>query len=328
MHVGALALALTILAGPFSAEAQTRAKPPRIGYLSLQRAEADKSWVAAFRQGLRDLGYIEGVTIVLEQRHAAGRPERLPGLASELLQLGVDVLVVYGLWALHDAGWNAPSTLPIVFTVDADPVGKGLVASLARPGGNITGLSDAHADLVPKRLQLLKEAVPSASRVAVLSDPDSGGSSRQLKTAQAAAPALGLTVLPVEVRAPGRDDIDRAFAAMAKERADALLIIGQPTLSVHRGRIGELAVKTRLPAISTVREWAEAGLLLAYGTNFHELWRRSATYVDRILKGAKPADLPVEQPTKFDLVINLRTAKMLGVTIPPSVLVRADKVIE
>jgi putative ABC transport system substrate-binding protein len=328
MRLGALALVLTLLAGLLAAEAQPQGKMHRIGYLSLQRAEGDKSWVAAFRQGFRDLGYVEGKNIVIEQRHAAGRPERLPELASELLGLKVDVLVVYGLWALIDAGWKAPSTLPIVFTVDPDPVGRGLVASLARPGGNVTGLSDSHADLVPIRLQFLKEVVPSVTRVGVLLNPTSPIATPQLKTAQAAAPALGLTVLPVEVKGRGRDDMDRAFATMGKEGLGALLVIGDPTISVHRSLIAELAIKTRLPTISTVREGAEAGLLMAYGTNFHELWRRAATYVDKILKGAKPGDLPVEQPTKFALVINLKTARALGLTIPPSLLLRADHIIE
>jgi ABC-type uncharacterized transport system substrate-binding protein len=328
MHLGALALVLPLLAGPFVAEAQPAGKVQRIGYLSLQRAEGDKSWVAAFRQGLRELGYVEGQNVVIEQRHAAGRSDRLPELASELVRLKVDVLVVYGLGALIEAGWKAPGTLPIVFTVDADPVGRGLVASLARPGGNVTGLSDSHADLVPKRLELLKEVVPSVVRVGVLLNPASPIAAPQLKTAQAAAPTLGLMVLPVEVKGRGRDDMDRAFATMGKERLGGLVVLGDPTIAIHRNRIAELAVKSQLPAISTVRESAEAGLLMAYGTNFHELWRRTATYVDKILKGAKPGDLPVEQPTRFDLVINLKTAKALGLTIPPSLLLRADHTIE
>jgi putative ABC transport system substrate-binding protein len=319
---------LGLLATPLAAEAQSAGKVQRIGYLSLQTAEGDKTWVAAFRQGLRELGYAEGQNVVIEQRHAAGRSDRLPELASELVRLKVDVLVVYGLWALIGAGWKAPSTLPIVFTVSADPVGTGLVASLARPGGNVTGLSDSHAELVPKRLELLKEVVPSAVRVGVLFNSASPNAARQFKTVQAAAPALGLTVLPVEVKGLGLDDMDRAFATMGQQRPGGLLVIGDPTVSVHRRRIAELAVKARLPTISTVREWAEAGLLMAYGTNFHELWRRTATYVDKILKGAKPSDLPVEQPTRFELVINIKTAKALGLTIPPLLLLQADHVIE
>ncbi|MGH7304811.1 MAG: ABC transporter substrate-binding protein [Candidatus Rokuibacteriota bacterium] len=327
MRLIGLAIVLGLTLAPLAAEAQSAAKVHRIGYLSLQRVDGDRSWVAAFRQGLRDLGYVEGENVVIQQRHAAGQAEKLPELAAELLGLKIDVLVVYGIWALKDAGWKAPGTLPIVFTVDADPVGKGLVGSLARPGGNITGLSDAHADLVPKRLELLKEVIPSVARVGVLVNPDNTGAASQLKTAQAAAPALGLTVLPIEVKGRERGDMDLVFARMGQLRLGGLVIIGDPTVSVHRKRIGELVVQTRLPAVSTVREWAEAGLLMAYGTSFHELWRRTATYVDKILKGAKPADLPVEQPTKFELVINLKTAKALGLTIPQSLLVRADQVI-
>ena len=317
-----------LLAAPLAAEAQPAGRVYRIGYLSLQREEGDKSWVAAFRQGLRELGYVEGRNVAIEQRHAAGRSDRLPELASELVRLKIDVLVVYGLWALFDAGWKAPGALPMVFTVDPDPVGRGLVASLARPGGNITGLSDAHADLVSKRLALLKEAVPSAVRVGILFNPASALGPPQLKTAQAAAPALGMTVSPVEVRGRGRNDIDRAFETMGAKRFTGILVIGDPTIAVHRSRIGELAVKRRLPAVSTVRESAEAGLLMSYGADFRELWRRAATYVDKILKGARPATLPIEQPTKFELVINLKTAKALELTIPQLLLQRADEVIQ
>ncbi|HEX9749531.1 MAG TPA: ABC transporter substrate-binding protein [Methylomirabilota bacterium] len=324
-------IAGSLLAAPLAAEAQPTGKVVRIGYLSLQRSDGrdgDTRWVAAFRQGLRDLGYVEGGNVAIEQRHAAGRADRLPALASELVRLELDVLVVFGLAALVDAGWKAPGALPIVFTIDPDPVGRGLVASLAHPGGNVTGLSDAHADLVPKRLELLKEAAPSVARVGVLFNPASSLSPAQLKAAQAAGPALGMTIRPVEIRGRERGDIDRAFEAMGKERSTGLLILGDPTIGVHRSRIVELAVKRRLPAVSTLREWAEAGLLMSYGTDFHDLWRRAATYVDKILKGAKPGDLPVEQPTKFDLLINLKTAKALGLPIPSSLLLRADQVIE
>jgi len=317
-----------LLAASLAAGAQPAGKVVRIGYLSLQREDGDKSWMAAFRQRLQDLGYVEGRNVVIEQRHAAARADRLPELASELVRLKLDVLVVYGLSALIDAGWKAPRALPIVFTIDPDPVGRGLVASLARLGGNVTGLSDAHADLVPKRLELLKEAAPLTVRVAVLFNPASSLGPAQLKTAQAAAPTLGMTVLPVEVRGRGRNDIDRAFETMRKGRSTGILILGDPTVGVYRSRIAELAVKGQLPAVSTLRESAEAGLLMSYGTDFHDLWRRAATYVDKILKGAKPGDLPVEQPTKFELVINLKTAKALGLAIPPSLLQRADQVID
>jgi len=317
-----------LLAASLAAGAQPAGKVVRIGYLSLQREDGDKSWMAAFRQRLQDLGYVEGRNVVIEQRHAAARADRLPELASELVRLKLDVLVVYGLSALIDAGWKAPRALPIVFTIDPDPVGRGLVASLARLGGNVTGLSDAHADLVPKRLELLKEAAPLTVRVAVLFNPASSLGPAQLKTAQAAAPTLGMTVLPMEVRGRGRNDIDRAFETMRKGRSTGILILGAPTVGVYRSRIAELAVKGQLPAVSTLRESAEAGLLMSYGTDFHDLWRRAATYVDKILKGAKPGDLPVEQPTKFELVINLKTAKALGLAIPPSLLQRADQVID
>jgi putative ABC transport system substrate-binding protein len=293
MILAVIALLSILLATPAAAEAQPQSKMHRIGYLSLQRAEGDKSWVAAFRQGLRDLGYVEGQNTVIHERHAVGRPERLSPLASELLALKVDVLVVYGLWLLMEAGWKPPATLPVVFTVDADPVGKGLVGSLARPGGNITGLSDAHADLIPKRLQLLKEVVPSAARVGVLLNPDNQASMTQLKTAQAAAPTLGLTVRPVEGKGRGRDDMDRAFAATGKEDLGALLIIGDPTVSVHRSRIAELAVKARLPTISTVREWAEAG---RQDPERREAGQSPGRAADEVRSGDQPQDGPRAGP--------------------------------
>jgi len=309
---------------PCAANAQQAKKIVRIGYLSLARIEVDGSWVAAFREGLRELGYVEGRNLVIEQRHAAGQADRLPALAEELLRLKIDVLVVYGAWHL---GGKIPPTTPVVFTVVPDPVALGLVASLARPGGNMTGLADNHDELVPKRLELIREVVPAAARVAVLLYPNRM-SLLQLKTAQAAAPVQGMTLVPVEIKGPQPEEIDRAFAVMRKEAAAALLVIAEPTLSANRKRIADFALKNRLPAIGTVRDWAEAGFLMSYGTNFHELWRRAATYVDKILKGAKPGDLPVEQPTKFDLIINLRTAKALGINVPRALVLRADNVIE
>ena len=301
-----LGLAVALVTAPLVAGAQPAGKVWRIGYLSVAPVELDKSWVAAFQQGLRELGYVEGQNVVIE-RHAAGRIERLPELAAELVRLKVDVFVVYGAGRSVAAVKKAGSTAPIVMTVSPDPVGEGLVASLARPGGNVTGLSDSHADLAPKRLELLKEVVPSASRVAVLWNPASG-TVLQLKNIQAAARALNVTVLPFEVRGP--DEIDRVFAAIGRERPDALLLVPEPAVvRFNQRQIMELTVKNRLPAIGTVRQWAENGFLLSYGTNFSELWRRAATYVDKILKGAKPANLPVEQPTKFGFVINMKTAK-------------------
>jgi putative ABC transport system substrate-binding protein len=316
---------LALVAAPLAAaESQQAGKVPRIGYLSLTTVDIDNTRVAAFRQGLRELGYVEDQNVVIVRRHAAGRLDRMAELAAELVGLKVDVLVTFG--GAH-AAKQASSTVPIVMIADPDPVGTGLVASLARPGGQVTGLSDAHGELAPKRLQLLKEAVPSASRVAVLLNPANPITGPQLKALQAAAPALGLTLLPLETG--GREDIERAFLTMRKDRPDGVLVIADPTLGgANRRRIAELAIKNRLPAISTIRPWAEDGILIAYGTSFADLWRRAATYVDKILKGVKPGDLPVEQPTTFELVINLKTAKALGLTIPPALLARADQLIQ
>jgi putative ABC transport system substrate-binding protein len=308
-----------------AAEAQAAGQIPRIGYLSASSAEADKNRFAYFRRGIQELGYIEGKNIVIEQRYAAGQIEKIPELLAELIRLRVDVLVVYGDAAIL-AAKNATSTIPIVMTVHPDPVGDGIVANLARPGGNVTGLSDLHTVLATKRLEILKEAVPSASRIAVFFHAANPTLLRQLKDIQDIAPAFRVTVLSVPVTGPG--DFDRAFTMMRKERAAGLMVLGSPLIGIHRRQILDLAAKSRLPAIYTVRESPDAGGLMSYGTNFHELWRRAATYVDKILKGAKPGDLPVEQPTKFELVINLKTAKVLGLTIPQSVLRRADEIIQ
>ena len=307
---------------PLGAEAQQAGKVWRIGYLSLPTAEFDRSWVAAFQQGLRRPGYVEGKNLIIERRHAAGRRERLGDLAAQLVRLPVDVIVTYG--GIAEAK-RATSTIPIVMAVHADPVGAGLVASLSRPGGNVTGLSDFHGGTVTKRLELLKEVVPSASRVAMLLNPANPMFVSQLKDVQAAAPALGMTVLPFEVSGPG--DIDRAFTAIGQARPGALLLLPDSTFGDHR-RLAELAMKHRLPAIGTVRQFADAGLLMAYGTSFADLWRRAATYVDKILKGANPGDLPVEQASKWELVVNRKTARLLDLTIPPSVLLRADQLID
>ena len=317
---------LVLLAVPLGAGAQPVGKIWRIGYLSVVSVETDRSWVTAFRDGLRELGYREGENVVLEQRHAAQQLDKLPGLAADLVRLQVDVVVANGTPAIL-AARNAKSDLPIVITVNADPVGAGLVASLARPGGNITGNTDGHADLGPKRMELLKAAVPSVSRVAVLWNPATPQAARQLENIQAAAPALGVTLLPVEVGGPG--DIDRVFAQIGRGRAGALFVI--PDQSWSQGqerRIGELAMKSRLPGSGTARQFALSGILMSYGANFHDLWRRAAAYVDKILKGTKPADLPIEHPTKFELVINLKTVRALGFTIPAGVLAIADEVIE
>jgi putative ABC transport system substrate-binding protein len=247
----------------------------------------------------------------------------MAGLAAELLKLPVDVLVIYGAWALVG---KLPPPTPVVFTVVPDPVAIGLVPNLARPGGHITGFADNHDALVPK-VELLKEVVPALARVAVL-HYTSRMALLQLETAQAAAPKQGISLFPVAVKGPEPSEVQRAFETMARERAQALLVIAEPTLSANRPLIAELAVKYRLPAIGTVRDWAATGFLLSYGTNFHDLWRRSALYVDKILKGARPGDLPVEQPTTFDLVVNLKTAKAIGVAIPASIAGRASQVIE
>jgi putative tryptophan/tyrosine transport system substrate-binding protein len=320
-----VALGALLLALSFPAEAQQPAKVHRIGFLSAASAEADKNRFAHFQRGMQELGHIEGKNIAIEQRYAAGQLEKILELSAELIRIKVDVLVVYGDSAIL-AAKNATSTIPIVMTVHPDPVGGGIVASLARPGGNVTGLSDLHTVLVTKRLEILKEVVPKASQIAVFFHVSDPTLLRQLKDIQDVAPALGATVLSVPVKGP--DDFDRAFSMMRKERAEALMVLGSPLIGNHRRQILDLVAKSRLPAIYTVRENPDAGGLMSYGTNFHELWRRAATYVDKILKGAKPADLPIEQPTKFEFIINLKAAKQIGLTIPPNVLARADKVIK
>jgi ABC-type uncharacterized transport system substrate-binding protein len=327
--LGLVATFVLSLAAPLSPGAQPAGKIWRIGYLSLVSGELDeyKLWVTAFRDGLRELGYVEGENVIIEQRYAAGQVERLHALAAELVRLGVDVIVAAPAGSALEAK-KVTSKIPIVFIGEPDPVGTGLVASLAHPGGNITGLADAHGDLVPKRLALLKQLVPSVSRVGVLWNPANASTAPQLKTVQAAAPVLGLTIFPVDVKGPRRGDLDRSFGTIEKDRLDGLLVIGDSTLGVQRDRIAELSIAHRLPTSGTHRGWAEGGLLMSYGTDFVALFRHGAVLVDKILKGAKPADLPVEQPTKFELVINAKTAKALGLTIPPSVLVRADALIQ
>ncbi len=317
---------LTLLLSISAAEAQQTKKVSKIGFLASSSGERLKGRMAAFQQGLRELGYLEGKNILIEHRSAAGQFEKLPELAAELVRLKVDILVAEGAPAAH-AAKNATRTIPIVIGNAADPVGTGLVASLARPGGNITGLSDFNLGVITKRLEILKEVVPTASRIAVLLNPTNPTNPLQLKEIQAAAPALGVTLLPLEAKGP--DDIERAFATMRKNRPGALLVMGDPMFGTHRKRIAELSVKNRLPAIHGAAEIVEAAAaLMSYGVNFDDLYRRAATYVDKILKGTKPADLPVEQPMKFELVINLKTAKQIGLTIPPNVLARADKVIK
>jgi putative tryptophan/tyrosine transport system substrate-binding protein len=316
-----------LLAAPLAAEGQEAAKIARIGYLSTNLA-ATPHIQEAFRQGLRDLGYVEGRNVVIEYRDAEGKSKRLPALAAELVALKVDVILAASTPQTL-AAKQATRTLPIVFAAADDAVGSGLVTSLARPGGNVTGLSFLAPELVGKRLELLKQAVPGVTQVAVLWQPGGLGERTekdQLKEADVAARALGVRVQFVEARGPA--DIDRAFSDMTKARADALTVLPSNMFLREHRRLVDLAAKHRLPAVYTVKEYVDAGGLMAYGPNLADVVRRAATYVDRILKGAKPADLPVEQPTKFVLVINLKTAKALGLTIPPSLLARADQVIE
>jgi len=320
-----LIVALGVLAASLLAAAQQPAKVPRIGFLHPEPISARLDRHDAFRQGLRELGYVEGRTIALEVRSAEGKRERLPALAAELVRLEVDVIVtatVPGIRAVQ----QATKTIPIVMAVVVDPVATGFVASLARPGGNITGLSMMAPELAGKWLELLKEAVPRVSRVAVLRNPTNPGAALSLSETEVAARALGVRLQLLEVRTP--EELDGAFGAAARDRAGALIVLPDPMFHTHRTRIADLAAKSRLPAIYYARDYVEAGGFMAYGANIADMYRRAAYFVDRILKGARPADLPVEQPTKFELVINLKTAKALGLTIPQSILIRADHVIE
>jgi putative ABC transport system substrate-binding protein len=316
-----------LLVAPLAAEAQQAAKVARIGYLSTNLA-ANPHLPEAFRQGLRDLGYVEGRNVVIEYRDAEGKPERLPALAAELVALKVDVIVAPGN-SLSVAAKQATRTLPIVFAAASDPVTSGLVTSLSRPGGNVTGASILSSELVGKRLELLTQAVPGVSRVAVLWLPGALGERTEkdmLKEADVAARALGVVLQLVEAREPA--DLDRAFSDMTRARAGALTMLPSNMFLREHRRLVNLAATHRLPAVYTLKEYVDAGGLMAYGPNLADVFRRAATYVDRILKGAKPGDLPVEQPTKFDLVINLKTAKALGLTISDSLLRRADEVIQ
>jgi putative tryptophan/tyrosine transport system substrate-binding protein len=324
----ATAVGLVLLAALLdTVAAQPPEKVPRVGYISpgsssdpmrLRRFEA-------FRQGLRELGYVEGRNIALEPRWAEGKYERYPALAADLVRLKADVIVTVG-GAATKAARQSTKTTPIVMSVVIDPLGSGLVASLARPGGNVTGITVMASDIVGKQLELLKQAVPEVSRVALLWNPANPGGAPQLREAEAAARALGVRLQAVEAQDP--QGIDSAFAAMTRERAGALLVLPDAIFGNQRKQIAELAAKARLPSICGIPEYGEAGGLIVYSANNLDLERRAAIFVDKILKGAKPADLPVEQPTKFELVINLRTAKAIGLTIPPSLLQRADQIID
>jgi putative ABC transport system substrate-binding protein len=317
---GSFAFGVTLAIYGAAALAQQPARIPRIGILAPPSASFFSARVEAFRQRLRELGYVEGKNIVIEYRYAEGKLERLPDLAAELVRLKVDVIVTASNPAIL-AAKKASATIPIVFAAAADPVGSGLVSSLARPGGNITGLSLMTPDLDGKRLELLKEAFPKVARVAFLGAPgDMRGNGME-----AAAKALGLKLLSLEVR--GLDDFDSAFARAKREGAQALITSPSPRINSQQRQVLDFAAKNRLPAMYPTSEFVEAGGLMSYAPNYTDLFRRAADFVDKILKGTKPADVPVEQPIKFEFIVNLKTAKQIGVTIPPNLLVRADKVI-
>jgi len=320
MHRGlTLTITLLMLSASLGHAAQQARKVPVIGILigGIQPH--------GFREGLRELGYVDGQNIRLIERPSGGRNERFPELVAELLRLRVDVIVSSATPAVR-AAKEATSTTPIVMAGLTDPIGAGLIQSLGRPGGNITGLTNIFTELSGKRLELLKEAVPRLGRVAVLWNPDHPGQRLAVELSQEVARRIGVKLVSAEVRRA--EDFPGAFALIVGERADGLHVLPDPITSFHRRQIAEFARTNRLPAMYAAREWAEAGGLLAYGTNFPDLWRRSAVFVDKILKGTKPEDLPVEQPTKFELVINLRTARALGVAIPQALLARVDHVIE
>jgi putative ABC transport system substrate-binding protein len=315
------ALLALLIAFSLPAEAQQPKKTPRVGILRL--GSPPDPLIEAFRQGLRDLGYAEGQNIAIELRWTEGRADRLGELAAELVRLKMDVIVAGGGVAAR-AAKQATGVIPIIVVAVNNPVGEGLVASLARPGGNVTGLSNVSPDLSGKRLETLKDAFPKVSRVAVLYTPAEEGG--QVKATEVAAEALGLQIQPFEIRRSS--DIETAFSTMVSGRAEALLVLGSSILFEHRTVLSKLPAKSRRPAMYPHIGFVDPGGLMSYGPNFPDLYRRAATYVDKILKGAKPGDLPVEQPTKFDLVINLKAAKQIGVTIPQSMLYRADKVIK
>ena len=317
---------VVLLAAPLAVEARQAGEVARIGWLSqVSPTESATGSREAFRQGMRELGYVEGQNIVFEERWAEGKAERLPDLAAELVSRKVDVIVAGGTLAPL-AAMRATKTIPIVLGAAGAPVETGLVASLGKPGGNVTGLSNLSADLTAKRLQLLKEVVPRVTRVAVLWNAANPVAAVVMRETEATARTLGLSVQSLEVRGP--DDFEKALRAAMSGGASALFVIDDPLVFIARLRIADFAVRNRLPMTAFYRPFAEAGGLMSFGANLADLFHRAAIYVDKILKGAKPADLPVEQPTKFELIINLKTAKALGLTIPPSLLGRADEVIQ
>jgi putative tryptophan/tyrosine transport system substrate-binding protein len=323
-----LTLCSVLLASSSAAVAQQPKKAPRIGYLSSFGVARESARFKAIRLALGELGYVEGQNIAVEYRYAEGKRDRFPELAAELVRLKVDIIVVAGGNPLIQAAKNATKTIPIVMTgAGIDPVEAGLVKSLADPGGNITGITNLTRELGGKRLELLKEAVPKIARVAVLYDPAVSSSVLSVKEVlPVAARALGLTLRSLEIRNP--DGLENAFAELDRERPDGLYMTGGPLMNANQKRIIGFAIKSRLPSVYGSRQSVDAGALMSYGGDLADSYRRVAIYVDKILKGTKPSDLPVEQPTKFELMINLKTAKQIGVTIPPNVLARADKVIK
>jgi ABC-type uncharacterized transport system substrate-binding protein len=319
-----IALSAFVFALCSSADAQQRKNTPRIGFLSVGTASAMATRVEAFRRGLRGQGYVEGQDIVVEYRYAEDNLERLREFAAELVWLKVDIIVTGGAISTRPAKEAAGAT-PIVLAYESDPVGSGLVTSLARPGGNITGLTSRAGELNGKRLELLKEAIPKLSRVAVIRNPGMSNAAEALKDAEIAARSLKLTIQPLQVQGPS--DLEGVFAAAKKGRAEGMIVVGDPVTFTHRKRVADLALKNRIATIHGQIQFAEAGAMMVYGPNDADMFRRAATYVDKILKGAKPGDLPIERPVKFDFIINLKTAKQIGLTIPPNVLARADRVI-
>lgn len=319
-------LAVSLLAAPRAAFAQQPGKVPRIGYLGVTSASDRPPLLDAFRQRLREFGWVEGQNIVIEYRYAEGQVHRLPDLAAELVRLKVDLMVVFGGTPVVVAAKNATDTIPIVMIGVRDPVDTGLIASLARPGGNVTGVSgSAGPETVAKQLELLWQTVPNIRHVAVLSNPANPYHQLAIREVNVAARSLGVHLQFQEARGP--NEFEAAFAAMTKERAGGLLVLSDVIFNAHRTRLADLAAKGRLPATYGIRESVEAGGLMSYGPSFLDFYRQAATYVDKLLKGTKPGDLPVEQPTKFELVVNIKAATALGLTIPQSVLVRADEVI-
>jgi len=323
-RAGRFALALAVLAAPLAVDAEQPRTGYRIGWIGNDPPDANPPF-GAFRQGLGELGWVEGRNVVIEHRHSAGMNERFPALAAELVRLQVDLIVASAMPATL-AARRATTTIPIVAVGLSDPVGQGLAASLSRPGGNVTGVALLFPELAAKRLELLKEALPGVSRVTVMWNEANPGNVHQMEETKLVAQTLGLKLQSVAVRSP--KDFQPAFAAMTRARAEAVVVLADPLTITYRTQIVDLAAKSRLPTIHPFRESVEAGGLMAYGVDLPDMYRRAAPYVDKILRGAKPGDLPIEQPTKFEFVINMKAAKALGLAIPPSLLLRADRVVE